>query len=50
MKNNIFKKDYKIEYKQGPMKKIERCQSKFESDYAHKPFPNSAQLLGMTFV
>ena len=45
LKNDILKKDFSVDYQRGPLKKIERCQSKAETDYSLKPYPNSAQLL-----
>eukprot|EP01083_Nonionella_stella_P051130 135782_1 len=42
------------EFKPGPLKKLERCQIKFENDYSDAVFPKSAKLLdivrcGVTF-
>ena len=45
LKNDILKKDFSVDYQRGPLKRIERCQAKAETDYALKPYPNSAQLL-----
>ena len=45
LKNDILKKDFACDYQQGPIKRIERCQAKAETDYSLKPYPNSAQLL-----
>ena len=47
MKKDILKKDFNCVYHRGPLKRIQRCQEKAEVDYADKPYPNSAQLLGM---
>ena len=35
------------EFKPGPIKKVERCQSKIENDYADEAFPKSAKLLDL---
>ena len=45
MKEDVLKPDKRVIYRAGPVKKIERCQQKAETDYALKPYPPSAQLL-----
>ena len=45
MKNDILRKDFHVDYQRGPLKRIQRCQAKAESDYADRPYPNSAQIL-----
>ena len=37
----------KFNYTAGPVKRIDRCQAKAETDYAMKQFPNSAQIVDL---
>lgn len=44
MRNDILRKDFACMYQAGPLKAIERCQSKTENDYFMKQYPQSSQV------
>ena len=45
----ILEDDSNVKYRGGPVKQIARAQTKSETDYANKAFPNAASVVGMYF-